>query len=173
MLPRIRSSQSGKASPLAVLLLACLLAVSWFIWSGMFKPMLIGLGTLSIIITVYVAVRIRFFDHVQGMHLFAWRLPVYWFWLLKEIVISSIDVARIVLSPSLPISPRLVRMESEQGLELPQVILGNSVTLSPGTITIDIDEHVLLVHCLSEHAAKQLESGELLRRIRLLEQGHP
>jgi multicomponent Na+:H+ antiporter subunit E len=145
--------------------MAGVLSVAWLLWSGIYKPLLLGLGVVSVVITLVFAVRMRFFDHAAGLGRMAVRLPGYWLWLLKEILVSSVHVARLVLSPSLPIQPRLVYILSEPGEELPQVILGNSITLSPGTITIDIDEKAVLVHCISESGAKDMESGELLRRI--------
>ena len=67
---------------------------------------------------------------------------------------------------------RMVKIASQSGDELPRVILGNSITLSPGTITIDIDDREVLVHCISEEGAQDMESGELLRRIEALGISH-
>lgn len=107
----------------------------------------------------------KFFEHTSGLARMATRLPGYWFWLLIEIIKSAIQVSRIVLSPSLPIQPKLVKLTAKSDQELPQVILGNSITLSPGTITIDIDESEVLVHCISAEGAADMESGVLLDKI--------
>lgn len=163
-------ASSGRATPAALLCLCLVLAAAWLIWSGIYKPMLIGLGALSVGLTAWLAVRMDFFEHTEGLPGLLLRLPAYWWWLLKEIVVSSIDVARIVLSPSLPISPTIITLRNESERELPQVILGNSITLSPGSITIDIDENELIVHCITKAGAESLELGELLRRIEQLEQ---
>lgn len=160
--------QSGQVPAWQLLLLTLVLSVAWLLWSGLYKPMLLGLGAVSVAITLVFAVRMKFFDHAEGLGRMALRLPGYWVWLLKEILVSSVQVARIVLAPSMPIQPRTVKIVSEPDEELPQVILGNSITLSPGTITIDVDEKELLVHCISEAGAKDMESGELLRRIEKL-----
>lgn len=158
--------QRGQTTVLQLVLLTIVLAITWLGLSGFFKPLLLSLGAVSVAITLIFAVRIKFFDHVVGMTRMGWRLPAYWFWLLTEIIKSAIQVARIVLSPKLPMNHRLVRITSDTDEELPRVILGNSITLSPGTITIDIDEREVLVHCISEEGAQDMESGELLRRIR-------
>ena len=139
--------------------------MAWLLWSGIYKPLLLGLGALSMVITLVFAVRMDFFKHTEGLAKLAIRLPGYWLWLLLEILKSSIQVARIVLSPRLTLEPRLVRIVRQGEDELPQVILGNSITLSPGTITIDIDESEVLVHCVSEQGAADMEGGEILRRI--------
>lgn len=163
--------QVGQVPLWQLICLAAVLSIAWLLWSGIYKPLLLGLGAVSVVITLIFAVRMKFFDHAEGLGRMAVRLPGYWLWLLKEILLSSIQVARVVLSPSLPIEPRTVKIMSQPGEELPQVILGNSITLSPGTITIDIDENELLVHCISEAGAKDMESGEVLRRIARLRKG--
>ena len=85
-------------------------------------------------------------------------------WLLKEVIKSSIDVARVVLTPSLPISPTMVELKTSESTEAGRVILGNSITLSPGTVTIDVHEDRLLVHCLTRDGAESLQSMEVERR---------
>ena len=93
------------------------------------------------------------------------RLPAYWTWLLIEIVKSSIAVARVVISPSMPIQPSLVEYSTKEKSDSGKVILGNSITLTPGTVTIDLDENRLLVHCLTADTAADLASGEMEKRI--------
>ncbi len=147
-------------------ILTVVLALTWLGLSGFFKPLLLTLGAISIGITVVFAVRTKFFKHAMGTTKMASRLPGYWLWLLLEIVKSAIQVARIVLSPKLPMNHRLVKLTLEDEDAMPGVILGNSITLSPGTITVDIDGREVLVHCISEEGAQDMESGELIRRIR-------
>lgn len=162
--------QRGEATLPAVLLLLAILAFSWLIWSGLYKPLVLGLGVFSCILSVYAAQRMGFFRHQTLIGMLP-RLPGYWWWLLREIVISSIEVARLILKPSLPISPVVVVLESEAKSEVGQVILGNSITLSPGTVTLDLDQGQLLVHCLTSQSAKALSEGEANRRAAQLEHG--
>lgn len=164
-----RLRQAGQTSVGALLGLTVILSLAWLAWSGYFKPLLLILGAFSVAITLYLSIRTNFFEVSGGLLGMASRLPGYWLWLLVQIVRSSFDVAKIVLSPSLPISPSVVRLKCPRDSVLPQTILGNSITLSPGTITADIDEQEVLVHCLSEAGAVDVESGELLSRIRALE----
>lgn len=77
----------------------------------------------------------------------------YWMWLLKEIAQSNFAVIRAILSPKLDISPGFLKFEAENPHDLGQVILGNSITLTPGTVTCDMLQGVLLVHSLDDRDA--------------------
>lgn len=160
--------QRGEARLSSVLLLMLILAVTWLLWSGLYKPLVIGLGAFSCVLSVYLAHRMGFFRH-QAMIGLLPRLPGYWLWLLREIIISSWDVAKLILQPTLPISPTVVILEAETKTDVGQVILGNSITLSPGTVTLDLHEGRLLIHCLTSESAKELQKGEVNRRAANLE----
>ena len=162
--------QCGAARPLQLAGLLAALLVSWVLWSGIYKPLLLWLGLFSCLLSVWLAQRMGFFRHPMSLRTLL-RLPAHWFWLLGEIVRSSVEVARVVLSPSLPISPTVVELTTTEASDAGKVILGNSITLSPGTVTIDVHEDRLLVHCLTEHSASQLRDPQLQRRIARLEVG--
>ncbi len=74
-------------------------------------------------------------------------------------------MARIVLSPRLPISPTLVELDAKPTTDAGRVLLGNSITLTPGTVTLDIYADRLLVHALTKEGAAALEEGEMNRRV--------
>jgi multicomponent Na+:H+ antiporter subunit E len=140
------------------------LLVSWVLWSGIYKPLLLWLGLFSCLLSVWLAQRMGFFRHPMSLRTLL-RLPAHWLWLLGEIVRSSVEVARVVLSPSLPISPTVVELTTTEATDVGKVILGNSITLSPGTVTIDVYQDRLLVHCLTQRSASQLQDPEVQRRI--------
>jgi multicomponent Na+:H+ antiporter subunit E len=146
------------------------LLVSWVLWSGIYKPLLLWLGLFSCLLSVWLAQRMGFFQHPMSLRALL-RLPAHWWWLLGEIIRSSVEVARIVLSPSLPISPTVVELTTTEATDAGKVILGNSITLSPGTVTIDVHRDRLLVHCLTQRSASQLQDPEVQRRIARLELG--
>ncbi len=73
------------------------------------------------------------------------------------------------MAPSLPINPCLFRVEATQREELGKVIYANSITLTPGTVTVDIDGDELVVHALSDSTKDDLETGEMDRRVTALE----
>lgn len=162
--------QQGQARPSAVLLLLLVLAVSWVLWSGLYKPIVLGLGAVSCILSAYIAHRMGFFRDQAVISLLP-RLPAYWWWLLREIAVSSIEVARLILQPSLPISPTVVTLQAKPESPVGQAILGNSITLSPGTVTLDVHEGQLLVHCISSESARALLDGEVNQRAAQLERG--
>ena len=147
----------------SVVALLLILVAAWLLWSGLYKPVLLMLGTFSCLLSVYIAHRLGFFRVSSGLHVIP-RLPRYWAWLIREIVKSSIDVARIVLDPKLPISPTVVEFEAAPKGPIGQAILGNAITLSPGTVTLDVYDGRLRVHCLTREGADSLLSGDNNRR---------
>lgn len=139
-------------------------ATSWLLWSGLYTPLLVGLGLLSCTLVLLLARRSGFFESgVYSLHLIA-RLPAYWFWLLGQIVSANLVVARIVLQPRMPISPTLVEVRASHLPPVGQAILGNAITLTPATVCFDVNEGIVHVHCLTESSAEELREGEMVRR---------
>ena len=142
--------------------------VAWLLWSGLYKPLLLALGVLSCLLVLVLARRMGFFDRdVFSLHLIGRLLP-FWGWLGKELVVSNVKVARIILSPTMPISPTVTKIEALSEGPVGQAILGNSITLTPGTVTMDDHEGTLIVHCLTADGADDLAQGEMNRRVAAL-----
>lgn len=142
--------------------------VIWLLWSGLYKPLLITLGVLSCLFTLFLAHRMGFFNReVFSLHLI-YRLIPFWGWLAVELVKSNLQVARIVLSPKMPISPTVVQLTALTKNPVLEAILGNSITLTPGTVTLDDHEGELLVHCLTRQGADALLEGDMNRRVSAL-----
>ncbi len=93
------------------------------------------------------------------------RALLYAPWLIWQIVRANVDVARIILHPGLPIRPHVIRVRAGQETELGRVIYANSITLTPGTVTIDLQGRDLTVHALTDEAAQGLATGEMDRRV--------
>lgn len=148
-----------------MLLLLVLLAAAWLLWSGLYKPLLLALGAFSCLLSFYLARRMGFFDNELFALRFSLRLFGYWAWLGREIVRSSLEVARVVLDPRLPISPQIVEIRATARHPVEQAILGNSITLTPGTLALDVHRGMLKVHSLTKEGADALMSGEMDRRI--------
>lgn len=140
-----------------------LLVLAWLLWSGIYTPLLLGLGALSCILSLYLAHRIDFFDEVFSLQVIP-RLPRYWGWLLLEIARSSLEVTRIIIQRKPAISPTVVEIEAAARGPVGQAILGNSITLTPGTLTLDVHNGRLRVHCLTREGADALLAGEFNRR---------
>lgn len=149
-------------------LLLALLISAWLLWSGQFKPLLLGLGAISCVLTVYLTRRMGYFENEVFALRFGLRLFAYWGWLAKEVVRSSIDVARVVLDPRLPINPQVFEIKASASHPVDQAILGNSITLTPGTLALDVHRGVIKVHSLTEAGAEELMSGEMDRRVAAL-----
>ena len=145
--------------------LALVLFALWLLLSGHYVPLLLGLGALSALLVVTIALRMDVLDR-EGypIHLSPKAL-LYWPWLGWEIVKSNVDVARRILSPTLPISPTVIRLKASQKSELGKVIYANSITLTPGTVSIDIDGDKIEVHALTREAAQALRTGDMDRRV--------
>jgi len=142
----------------------------WLLWSGLYKPLVMALGLVSCLLVVALVRRLETIDHESvPLHL-GWGIFSYWLWLTREIVTSSLQVTRIILSPRLPISPSMVKLPALPRGEVARVVLGNSITLTPGTITIDIDGNgVITVHALTREGAGGVLEDAMGRRVRQLE----
>lgn len=141
------------------------LAAAWLLWSGIYKPLLLVLGLFSCVLTIFIKHRMEYFQTEVFALQFGRRLIGYWLWLAKEVVKSSFDVARIIINPRLPISPQVVTIKASSDNPVDQVILANSITLTPGTLALDVYNGEISVHALTQAGAEELGKGEMDRRI--------
>ena len=151
-----------------MLVLLVPLVAAWLLWSGIYKPLLLALGVFSCLLTIFIKHRMQYFETEVFALRIGSRLISYWLWLAKEVVKSSIDVARIVLSPSLPISPQVVTVKASCTHPVDQAILANSITLTPGTLALDVHNGEIAVHALTQAGADELKQGEMDRRVAAL-----
>jgi multicomponent Na+:H+ antiporter subunit E len=154
------------------LLMGLALAAVWLLLSGLFKPILLGLAVASVLLTLWLAGRMKIVDAETHPVWAALHYVPYWPWLSVEIVKSSIDVARRVLSPSMPISPTVFQVRAGQKTTIGRVVFANSITLTPGTVTLDVDGDRLTVHALSRDTIEDLLGGEMNRRVTRAEGAH-
>lgn len=151
--------------------LALFLFAFWLLLSGHYTAWLIGAGAVVSILLAVAGHALGIAD-AEGHPVD--RLPaglLYWPWLALEIVKSSVSVARVVLDPRLPIQPRLFEVKTKLQTPVAVATYANSITLTPGTVTVGIDrEHDLLrVHALLAEGETGLRSGDMERRARILE----
>lgn len=152
------------------LVLTLTLFVLWVLMSGIFTPFLLAAGLGSSIAVSWMAHRMGLLEkHDSGLKRF-WGSIAYLFWLLLEIIKSSWQVTRIILHPALPISPTLVRFRPTQKTLSGLVIHANSITLTPGTYTIEASLDSMLVHGLTSTGAEGDVDSETDRRVTQLEQ---
>jgi len=149
---------------------AVVLFVFWLLLSGHYTAFLVTAGAASAVAVVLFSRRMYVIDQEgHPIHL-GWRaLSSYWPWLAKEIVKSAWDVSRRILDPRLPISPTLVRFAPTQRTDVGRVIHANSITLTPGTISVEAGRREFVVHALTREAAAGLAGSEMDRRVSVLE----
>jgi multicomponent Na+:H+ antiporter subunit E len=144
---------------------AILLFVFWLLLSGNFTAFLVTMGAVSAVAIALLGRRMDLIDHEgHPIHL-SWRVLGYWPWLFKEIAKSAWEVSRIIVNPRLPISPTLVRVKTSQKTVVGVVTYANSITLTPGTISVDVKRDEILVHALTREGAEGLLEGEMDRRV--------
>lgn len=149
--------------------LAVSLILYWLALSGHYTAFLLIMGTLSIVVTGVFAWRADIVDEEGAPFVLLPAALTYWPWLVFEIAKSAWSVTRIILTPSLPISPTMTRVEGHQTTAAGLATYGNSITLTPGTITTDVSGNTLVVHAITEDGAVDLEGGSMDRRVKQFE----
>ena len=142
----------------------------WLLLSGMFVPFLLAAGLGSAIAVVLFTRRL---DIIAGepepTYLNWFKFVAYGPWLIKEIMVAAWDVSKRILHPRLPISPTLVEFAPSQTTDTGLVIHANSITLTPGTISVEVEPGRFLVHALSREGGASLAGSEMDRRCAALE----
>lgn len=146
---------------------AAVMFLFWLALSGQFTGLLLGSGAAAALLVAAIG---RAGTRLPGPG-FLVRLTAYLPWLFLQIVLSSLDVAYRVLHPSRPIDPGVIRIKNPCRTPLGTALLANSITLTPGTVTLDAGPDELVVHSVSEEAADSLRSGEMQRRVLAVEGG--
>ena len=152
--------------------LSAVLFGTWLLLSGYFTALLISFGVLSLIVTVGIAWRMDVIDHESHPIHLTWRIPAYWVWLLIEIIKANFAVAKTILGIGEPVSPNVIKVKPSQRTELGQVIYANSITLTPGTISIELEDGEITVHALTQGSADDLNTGVMDRHVTRREGGH-
>ena len=146
-----------------------ILSGTWLLLSGHTNPLLLSLGLLSVAAVVACASRLEVLDDESvPVHLLP-GLIRYVPWLIGQVIRSNLDVARRIVSPELPIHPSVVKVDATHHTEVGRVTYANSITLTPGTISLDVSAETIEVHALTEDAANDLMSGEMARRVQRAE----
>ena len=155
-----------------------LLTAFWLIMSGHYDLMHISFGIFSVILVLLINHSIRrhiytLGEHSDALKLSLVRLTYYIPWLLWQIVVASLHVAYVVLHPKCPVDPALLRFKTRLGNTSSKVILGNSITLTPGTITLDIQRDEFLVHSLMDISSTGIIDGTMPGEVAKLYERRP
>lgn len=151
---------------------AVLLFTLWIFLSGHFTPLLLILGGVSVVLTVYISMRMDLVDHESYPIHISPKLPAFFVYIIFEIVLANIDVVkRIFKVGGKNISPEFIEVPVPQKTDLGRAIYANAITLTPGTVSVDLGEDKVLVHALTKEAAEELLSGEMAKMIPDIEVG--
>lgn len=166
-MPEDKSPDLGKQTLMRhTISLFLILALFWLLNSGHYTLLDLSLGLISIALTLYLTHRMDVVDHEsQPLHLITLRLPGYYLWLTKEIILSNISVVKHIWLGNETISPVLTTVKASQKTDLGKVFYANSITLTPGTVAVDLVGDQIMVHALLSENIEVLQAGEMDRRI--------
>ena len=153
-----------------VIFQATLLMILWLILSGRFylEPVVYGLFSVALVVWLNLKVRdipLKNGEILTGNSIYFFRLLKYLPWLLWQITKSACLVAYLTLHPNMPVNPMIVRFKSMLPNSIAKVILGNSITLTPGTLTLDIYGDDFTVHAIVDRVEQDLVSGDMECRV--------
>ena len=152
------------------MVLAGVLALLWVLLSGLYSALFLGLGAVSVAFVMWIVHRMNGIDGARPeVRLRSLAFVRYAFWLFGQIVRANVEVARLALSPRMRIAPVVLRVPARQRTEVGRVLFANSITLTPGTVSVHLDEEEIEVHALTAGAAASLAGGEMGRRVEELE----
>ncbi len=138
----------------------------WVLLSGKYEAFHLGTGFVGVCFLLWLDSRLEPLSGSGGpaqVHPLRWIY--YYFWLLWQMVIAGFYVARVIINPSRHLNPHMVRFRSVQPNVVASVSLANSITLTPGTLTVDVQDDCYLVHALTERTARDLLDGSMQARV--------
>ncbi|MDH5360801.1 MAG: Na+/H+ antiporter subunit E [Gammaproteobacteria bacterium] len=151
------------------LTLSVLLALFWLALSGHYVAFTLIPGILSIALIVWLNKKMDITDkHTMPAKLLK-RLPNYWRWLFVEIIKSNLHVVKKVWQPKLAIEPQFCKVPAPFKTDMIKVIYANSITLTPGTVTVAIEDNELLVHALTNQTLEGLNEPQMKKKLLTLE----
>lgn len=146
------------------------LTAFWLLNSDHNTPLILSLGAISIAFVLYIAHRMDVIDHESlPLHLSWTKLLMYIFWLFKEVVVANLIVVKHIWRGNGSITPTLATIQISQKSDVGKVIYANSITMTPGTVAVDILGDQILVHSLLRENIDALQDGEMDRRVSQLE----
>ncbi len=138
----------------------------WLVITASLKPLDLLIGAVVAGAAGWWADRVLWPGESEPLPVAVWlRLPLYLAYLLKEIVVAAVYVAERVLDPRMGIAPAMQTHRARFSSDTARVAFANSITLTPGTLTVDVDGDVFVIHCLHESFSDAISSGDLERRV--------
>lgn len=152
-------------------LLIIALYVFWLLLSGFWNnSLLLTLGAVSTALVAFMAWQIERRYPSSNLFKVLWGIPIYWIWLIGEIIKANLDVLKRIWMPTrYPVSPVIASLPMTQKTPLGRTIYANSITLTPGTVSMDVTGNQVLVHAISAEGLADLKKGDMDRRVSALE----
>jgi len=145
-----------------------ILMATWMIFSGLFDAFHLTLGVISCAFVTWLSSDLFFAERNDPLsHRLrqAVRMAAYILWLLWEILLANIHLLRLAFGPKENLHPQIVRRETHLATDFEKFLFANSITLTPGTVTIKILGDTFYIHAISDLTARGLLDGEMERRI--------
>ncbi len=149
--------------------LSLTLGAFWLLNSDHNTPLILSLGVVSVVFVIYLVHRMDVVDHESQPVQLTTSLPGYYIWLGKEVILANISVVKHVWLGNETISPTLATLKASQVTDMGKVIYATSITLTPGTVAVDLVGDQIVVHALLRENIEVLTAGEMDRRVKLLE----
>lgn len=146
------------------IILALIMAATWLSLSGYFITMILTLGVISILFVLWMCKRMDILDHETVPYLSLPQSASYFFWLFSEIVKANVQVVKAVLSPDLEVSPTLTKIPYATNADTARTMFANSITLTPGTVAVDMEEDHILVHALLKEMSNPADFKDMGER---------
>jgi multicomponent Na+:H+ antiporter subunit E len=146
-----------------------LLAAFWVLLSGHYTPLLLTLGAASVLLVCWLTYRAGLPEPRQSAFRFARRLPLYVLWLEKEVLLAAFQVVRRAWSPKIHLDPQIGLTPATRMSALAETTYANSITLTPGSLSIHLADDDIEVHSLDRAGIDALHEGRMLGLIRRLE----
>ena len=141
----------------------------WLLMSGYYTPLILSLGVISCLLCVYLTIKGKFLDNETLPIYFFPRLIQYTLWLIKEILKSNIQTAKVIIMKSE--EPELFSVKATQKTNEGKVTYANSITLTPGTVTTQIKNDIFEVHALTKDFGDDVRSNDMDKMVTWLEKG--
>lgn len=152
--------------------LALVLFAFWMILSGRTETKFVVYGILTAVVTTWVTYPLLLVPNKDGSkkyYVFGFSIPkmiMYFFWLMWQLVLANIDVLLATTGQELNIDPKVVRFRFRADNPMASVILANSITLTPGTVTMNVtDDGVYEIHALTVGAAAGVLDGGMQKKV--------
>lgn len=144
---------------------AALLSLFWMLLSGYIQPLLLSFGAVSVVIVLIVLKRMDDVDKEPINISSGLRMFRYLTWLVGQIIISSVEVTKLVWGPTNKLSPTLAKISAKNSPKKAHVLYANSITLTPGTLSVDLENDEITVHALHKSSIDELKKGEIEQKI--------